>query len=82
MGKVDNTALQCEIKVQKYSLIVNELQATENRNDEFLKKLLAHTEQLEVQKVDKNAYGTDQQRLIMKLEAFERYNRENHVHYV
>ena len=48
IGKIDNTALECEIKVQKYELIVNELQAAENRNDEFLKKLLARAEQLEI----------------------------------
>ena len=34
MAKVDRTALDCENKVKTYTLMVNELQASEDRNDE------------------------------------------------
>lgn len=82
MAKVDRTALDCENKVKTYTLMVNELQASEDRNDEFMKKLLGKAESLELHKVDRKAYKEDQQGLLNRLEQFDRYNKENHVHYV
>lgn len=60
MAKVNETAHECEHQVRTYSLIVGELQATEDRNDEFMKQLLAKAESLELFKVDKKAYKEDQ----------------------
>lgn len=60
MAKVDRTALDCENKVKTYTLVVNELQASEDRNDEFMKKLLGKAESLELQKVDRKAYKEEQ----------------------
>lgn len=82
MGRVNELAHDCEHKVQMYTQVVGELQASEDRNDEFMKQLLAKAENLELFKVDKKVYKEDQQAQLDRLDRFDRYNKENHVHYV
>ena len=44
--------------------------------------MMAKVENLELFKVDKKVYKEEQQGLLDRLDKFDRYNKENHVHYI
>lgn len=82
MAKVHEIANECDDKVRTYSQVVSELQTSEDRNDAFMKQLLSKAESLELFKVDKKVYQDEKQGLLDRLDKFDRYNKENHVHYI
>ena len=47
-----------------------------------MQELLQKAEKLELFKLNLSRYENDQQRLKDKLEAFDKYNKENHIHYI
>lgn len=72
----------CDDKVKVYTQIVNELQASENRNDEFMRILLERSEKLDLMKLNEKEYHLDMKNIESRLDAFDRYNKENHTHYI
>ena len=72
----------CDGQLNILQQIVKDLQASEDRNDNFMKELLERAVNLEVSKVSLSKYQNDKAKLEARLNAFDRYNKENHTHYV
>ena len=59
MANVDKITKECEQTVKIYTNIVNTLQSTEDRNDEFMQKLLQQTQDLKINKLNVEQYEKD-----------------------
>lgn len=73
---------KCEETVRYYTQIVERLQASEDRNDEFMQKLLTETATLQITKLDVERYEVDYKNFEGRLNDFDKFHRENHVHYI
>lgn len=82
MSSVQNQTDSCGTSVVALTNLVNELQSKENRNDEFMRDLLTKTEHLENFKVNNEEYIEGQDNIWQKFKVTDKYNKENHVHYV
>ena len=73
---------KCQETVRVYTTIVEKLQASENRNDEFMQKLLTETATLKINKLEIERYDLDHRKFELRLNDFDKFHRENHVHYI
>lgn len=68
--------------MRTYTQIVEKLQQSEDRNDEFMQKLLNETATLKITKLEIEKYELDHKKFELRLDGFDKFHRENHVHYI
>ena len=68
MDEVQTTCNNNDDQVKMYSHIVKQLQESENRNDEFIKKLLTEIENLATDKLSVDLYNKDLRKQEAKFE--------------
>lgn len=82
MNGLQNTTEKNESQLKQLNLGLNELISKKDLNDIFMKDLLSKYEKLESFKLNQDQYDKQMELIKDNFERLDRYNKENHTHYI